>query len=95
MSESNVTFKENILFRDSSTAVNENADGFAYSSFGEPGHRVGSIAFFKHVSEWANNEEIQTVKYQIANIRLPEDQLIELARYIMAQHEGSKTIKEW
>ncbi|EPA1860202.1 hypothetical protein ACQ9K0_17805 [Klebsiella michiganensis] len=89
MSEQKVTFKE-LAFRDSSNALNENADGFAYSSFGNGESRVGSIAFFKHVSDWVNNDEIQTVRYQIANIRMSERQLLELAEFIKYQHEASK-----
>ena len=45
MTDTKVNFKETI-FKDSSDAVNEYADGFAYSSFGDVGARFGSIAFF-------------------------------------------------
>ncbi|MDQ7100887.1 hypothetical protein [Serratia sp. MF2] len=89
MSDTKVNFRETI-FKDSSDALNEYADGFAYSSFGDPGARVGSIAFFKHVADWVNNDEIQPVRYQVANIRMTENQLLELANYILDQHEASK-----
>ena len=91
MTDTKVNFRETI-FKDSSDAVNEYADGFAYSSFGDVGARFGSIAIFKHVSDWVNNEEIQPVRYQIANIRMSENQLLELAKYIVSQHEESKKL---
>lgn len=91
MPKDNVKFRD-VICKDSSTAVNEYADGFAYSSFGEPGSRFGSIAFFKQVSDWVNNEEIQPVRYQIANIRMTENQLLQLAKYIVSQHEESQKL---
>ncbi|EFI9105481.1 TPA: hypothetical protein ACHIDG_004972 [Escherichia coli] len=89
MADNQVVFKDTI-FKDSSTAVNEYADEFAYSSFGTGSKRVGSIAFFKKVSDWVGPNEVQPVRYQIANIRMTESNLLELANFIISQHQNSK-----
>ncbi|MDK9957315.1 hypothetical protein [Enterobacter hormaechei] len=89
MSDNNVEFRK-LIYRDSSDALNEYADEFAYSSYGEADSRVGSIAFFKQVSDWVSANEIQPTRYQIANIRMSEKNLLELAHFILSQHELSK-----
>ncbi|WP_410704821.1 hypothetical protein [Citrobacter freundii] len=89
MADNQVVFKDTI-FKDSSTAVNEYSDEFAYSSFGTGDSRIGSIAFFKKVSDWVAPNEVQPVRYQIANIRMSEAHLLELANFIISQHENSK-----
>lgn len=83
MSESKINFKDNI------NCVNEYADHFGYSSFGEGANRMGSIAFFKHATEWVNNTDTEVSRYPIANIRMAENALLELAKYIIQQHETS------
>ncbi|ATF52950.1 hypothetical protein [Morganella morganii] len=83
MSENKINFKDNI------NCVNEYADHFGYSSYGNGDNRVGSIAFFKHATEWVNNTETELNRYPIANIRMSEKALLELAQFIIEQHEAS------
>lgn len=83
MSENNINFKDNI------NCINEYADHFGYSSFGNDESRMGSIAFFKHATEWVNSTETEVNRYPIANIRMSEKALLELAQFIIEQHEAS------
>lgn len=78
-----------VNFKNSDSCINEYADHFGYSSFGEGANRMGSIAFFKHATEWVNNTDTEVSRYPIANIRMAENALLELAKYIIQQHEAS------
>lgn len=74
-----------------SNCVDEYADAFGYSSFGDENERIGSIAFFKHISLWPSDgsNEVVNVKHNLATIRMPEDLMLKLASFIIAQHEKS------
>ncbi|WP_272516498.1 MULTISPECIES: hypothetical protein [unclassified Providencia] len=87
MSEENKKINWNIEFKETMNTVNEYSDHSAYSSFGEGNNRIGSIAFFKYVSDWVNNDEVQITRHTIANIRMPENLLIDLAKLILNQHK--------
>ncbi|PAV02163.1 hypothetical protein CBG25_12400 [Arsenophonus sp. ENCA] len=79
-----------IIFKESVSCTSQYADHFGYSSFGDIENRIGSISFFKHVTEWVDNEKTQLARETIANIRMPETLLLQLAKYILEQHERSK-----
>lgn len=81
---------EKIIFKENSDCISQYADHFGYSSFGDTGNRVGSISFFKYVTEWVDNEKTQLTRETIANIRMNEPMLIQLAKYIVEQYEKSK-----
>ncbi|MFS1583578.1 MAG: hypothetical protein ACL7AY_13720 [Candidatus Arsenophonus phytopathogenicus] len=81
---------ERITFKQNSDCISQYADHFGYSSFGDTGNRIGSISFFKHITEWVDNEKTQLSRETIANIRMPEEQFLRLAEYILEQHEESK-----
>lgn len=82
---------EKELVKKSSTCVDAYSDSFGYSSFGDRGERFGSISFFQHVTEWAENggNDTENVKYNIATLRMPEDLMLKLAAFILEQHENA------
>ncbi|MBI0520774.1 hypothetical protein F6Q07_22110 [Pectobacterium parmentieri] len=86
---------EENLIKKANHYVDEYADSFGYASFGNGEYRAGSISFFKSVTEWPNTEQednIPTVvnKYNMATIRMSEDLMLKLARFIIEQHDKSK-----
>ncbi|WP_247605916.1 hypothetical protein [Providencia rettgeri] len=87
MSDKEAKKEWNLVLKDTPATVSEYSDHYGYTSFGEPNSRVGAISFFKHVSEWNSNNEVQISRYTIANIRMSEIYLIELAKHILNQHK--------
>ncbi|MEQ9869206.1 hypothetical protein ABRP77_07975 [Pectobacterium odoriferum] len=86
---------EENLVKKANHHIDEYADSFGYASFGSGEYRTGSISFFKLVTEWPNTEQednIQTVvnKYNMATIRMSEDLMLKLAKFIIDQHDKSK-----
>lgn len=83
---------EKELIKKAPNCVDAYADAFGYSSFGDDLNRFGSISFFQHVSEWPadGSNNVEGVKYNIATLRMPEGMLLELARFIISQHENVK-----
>ncbi len=83
------------LSKKSLNCVDEAADSFGYSSFGEGNTRAGSISFFKEVIEWPEDIEYfkdgdvptAVVKYNIATIKMPEEALLALANFIIEQNK--------
>ncbi|HGJ5883535.1 hypothetical protein [Arsenophonus sp.] len=81
---------ERIIFKESADCISQYTDHFGYSSFGDTKNRIGSISFFKHVTEWVNNEKTRLTRETIANIRMPEEQFLQLAEYVLEHHDKSK-----
>ncbi|MDR5611357.1 MULTISPECIES: hypothetical protein [unclassified Arsenophonus] len=79
-----------IIFKESADCISQYADHFGYSSFGDTKNRIGSISFFKHVIEWIDDENTRLTRETIANIKMPEEQFLRLAEYIIEQREKSK-----
>ncbi|PWC10516.1 hypothetical protein [Brenneria corticis] len=82
------------LIKKAAVYVDENADAFGYASFGEGSGRLGSISFFKYVTEWPNTDQevnVPTVvtKYNMATIRMSEELMLKLAKFIIDQHENA------
>lgn len=80
-------------FKQAPNVVNENVDNFGYASYGDIEHeRFGAISFFKYVTEWEDKNTTKQETYSVANIRMNETLLLQLARFIIEQHEKSKKI---
>jgi hypothetical protein len=85
------------LTKKASNCVDETADSFGYSSFGEGVNRIGSLSFFKQVVEWPDDSEINDfdkvetslIKYNIATIKMSESAMLRLAEFIIEQHTNS------
>uniref|UniRef100_A0A3B0MQA3 Uncharacterized protein n=1 Tax=Arsenophonus endosymbiont of Trialeurodes vaporariorum TaxID=235567 RepID=A0A3B0MQA3_9GAMM len=82
--------EDEIIFKENTDCISQYADNFGYSSFGDTGNRIGSISFFKHITEWVDNEKTRLTRETIANTRMPEGQILRLAEYILEQHGKSK-----
>ncbi|WP_060430780.1 hypothetical protein [Serratia marcescens] len=82
---------EKDYIKKTNNCVDEYADAFGYSSFGYGSDRTGSIAFFKHVSVWPldGGTQVENIKLNMATIRMPESLMLDLARFIIEQHEKS------
>ncbi|WP_033645846.1 hypothetical protein [Serratia marcescens] len=82
---------EKDYIKKTNNCVDEYADAFGYSSFGYGLERTGSIAFFKHVAVWPSDggTNVENIKLNMATIRMPESLMLDLARFIIEQHEKS------
>lgn len=83
--------RENFVIK-TNNCVDEYADSFGYSSAGEGSERMGSIAFFKHVTLWPvdGGNKVTNSKQNMATIRMSEDLMLKLAEFITDQYEQSK-----
>lgn len=80
-------------FKQAPNVVSENVDNFGYASYGDVEHeRFGAISFFKYVTEWNDKNTTTQETYSVANIRMNEASLLQLARFIIEQHEQAKKI---
>lgn len=86
-----MTDDDKAFVKKTSNCIDEYADAFGYSSLGDGADRIGSIAFFKHVSQWPadGGTEVVNVKHNLATIRMPEELMLKLASFIIDQHDRS------
>ncbi|WP_272688556.1 hypothetical protein [Providencia sp. PROV128] len=90
-----VTFKFDESFITSESVFNRTLDNFAYSTVGLTElERYGAIAFFQYINKWESPESAIQETHVIANIRMPEDRLVELAKLILEQYEAAKATRE-
>lgn len=87
------------LVKKSAVHVDEYADAFGYTFYPGSPNKIGSISFFKIVTEWPEHpmseddiKNIPTVltRYNIATIKMSETHLLKLAQFILDQHKESQ-----